>query len=113
MNQNMRWSLEELYPSFQSENFQEDLSTLDQIIEEVKQWAKFSLKSFENPVEKIELYINKEIQLSLLFSKLMSYAALVSSVEARNQDALNTIEKLQVKYNELTEPGTLKNFCFP
>ncbi|MGI6527374.1 MAG: M3 family oligoendopeptidase [Caldicoprobacterales bacterium] len=107
MNQNMRWSLEELYPSFQSENFQEDLSTLDQIIEEVKQWAKFSLKSFENPVEKIELYINKEIQLSLLFSKLMSYAALVSSVEARNQDALNTIEKLQVKYNELTEPWVL------
>ena len=35
MNQNMRWSLEELCPSFQSENFQEDLSTLDQIIEEV------------------------------------------------------------------------------
>lgn len=103
MNQNMRWSLEELYPSFQSESFHQDLEKLDQVIEEVKEWTKFSLKSYENPMEKIELFINKEIQLSLLYSKLMSYAFLISSVEARNQDALNTIEKLQVTYNELTE----------
>ena len=70
MSLNMRWSLHELYPSFQSKSFHDDMEKLDQTIKEIREWTKFSLKSLENPIEKVELFIQKEIQLSSLFSKL-------------------------------------------
>src|SRR5690554_58821 len=103
MGQNMRWSLNELYLNFQSESFNEDMVKLDQTIVEVKEWSKYSLKSLENPVDKIELFLQKQIQLSNLFSKLMSFAALTASVEAKNQEALITMDNLYEKQNQLTE----------
>jgi oligoendopeptidase F len=107
MSQKMRWSLDELYPSFQAQSFRDDIQLLDETINEVKQWAKYSLKSYENPVEKIELYIQKKIQLSQLLSKLMAFTSLTASAEAKNQDALKAIDKLHMKQNELTGPTVI------
>jgi pepF/M3 family oligoendopeptidase len=101
----MRWSLRELYTSFDSEEFIQDMQKLDQWIKEVQDWAKANLNNQENAAEKIEYYINAEIRLSEVLSKLGSFASLTSSVEARNQDALKTMDKLHVKSNELTEPS--------
>ncbi|HHY82764.1 MAG TPA: M3 family oligoendopeptidase [Clostridiales bacterium] len=99
----MRWSLDELYTSFQSESFNNDIEKLDQLIKEVKAWAKTNLKNHEDAKSKAEYYISKEIQLSQLFSKLMAYSSLTVSVEAKNQDALKAMDKLHVKHNELVE----------
>ncbi len=100
----MRWSLDELYTSFDSQEFQNDLAKADDLIARTKDWAKESLSSKENPIEKIEHYINTEIQLEKVFYRLIVYSSLRSSVDARDEDALRFLDKLQVKYNELTQP---------
>ena len=101
----MRWSLDELYSSFESPEFKDDLTAIDLLIEKIKKWTEENLTSMENPKEKIEYYINSETVLATIFSKLMTYASLRASVDARDQDAIKYVDKLQVKYNELTRPS--------
>lgn len=101
----MRWSLEELYSSFDSPEFKADFTKIDLLIDQMKKWAKENLASNDKPKEKIEYYINTAIEFANIFSKLMTYASLRSSVDARDQDALKFMDKLEVKYNELTEPS--------
>lgn len=107
----MKWSLKELYSSFDSKEFLEDLDILDSKIIEYCSWANDNLGSSDNPVEKIEAYINSSIDLSSRFSKLMSFAHLTNSVEAKNEVSLQYLDKLSVKNTELTKPEVqFKNF---
>lgn len=101
----MRWSLDELYTSFESPNFKNDTIKVNELVNEIREWSKDNLNTDYNAVGKIVHFLNAEIEFSHVFSKLMTYASLTSSVDARNEEALKTIDKLQVKYNELTEPS--------
>lgn len=101
----MKWSLDELYTSFESDEFKKDLEKCYKQIEEIKTWSEASLASKENATKKIEDYIKYEIEFSNVFTKLMSYANLSSSVDAKNEKALEFIDKLQTKYTELTKPS--------
>ena len=100
----MRWSLDELYTSFDSKEFMDDMAEVDALIDQAKKWARENLASRDNPAGKIEQYIKAEIDLTNVFSKLIVYASLKSSVDARDEEALKFLDKLQVKYNELTQP---------
>ena len=107
----MRWSLDELYSSFDSKEYQEDLQKLDVLIEEVCKWSEDSLASQENPKEKMEEYVVLNQKLSTLFSKLARYASLVNAVEAKNETSLMYLDKLNVKITEVTKPEVqFKNF---
>lgn len=107
----MKWSLKELYDSFDSEEYLEDFKNLDGKIEQYSNWANENLGTMDNPVEKIEEYINSTINLSKSFSKLMSFAHLTNSVEAKNEESLQYLDKLSVKYTLLTKPNVqFKNF---
>jgi hypothetical protein len=110
---NMRWSLDELYTSFDSEEFKNDMIEVDKLIDEVKKWSETNLKSKDNPVDKIEYYLNTEIKLNTLLSKLMIYSNLTISVDARNEQALKAMDKLVMKSNELTEPSVKFKNGFP
>lgn len=101
----MRWSLDELYTSFESPNFKNDTIKVNELVNEIREWSKDNLNTDYNAVGKIVHFLNAEIEFNHVFSKLMTYASLTSSVDARNEEALKTIDKLQVKYNELTEPS--------
>ena len=57
----MRWSLNELYTSFDSKEYKDDLEKLDRMISEITKWADANLTSCENPVGKIEKYIQFSI----------------------------------------------------
>lgn len=99
----MKWSLNELYTSFDSKKYQSDLKTFDEKMESFVHWAEENLKSFEEADKKISQYLNRLIELSSLSSKLMTYPRLISSVEAKNEMALKYLDKLQVKYSEITK----------
>ena len=101
---NMRWSLNELYTSFDSKEYTLDIEKLDGLIVEFSKWADEYLKSTDNPKEKIEKYIGYSIEVSSLFSKLYSFASLTTSVEAKNEVALQYIDKLIVRHSDLTKP---------
>lgn len=54
----LNWSLKEIYPSFDSDEFKQDLNKLTDIIEEINKWALEATKNKDNLVEKLEDYIN-------------------------------------------------------
>ena len=101
----MKWSLKELYNDFDSKEYLDDFASLDGKVEKYSNWANENLASMDNPVEKIEEYINSTIELSKSFSKLISFAHLTNSVEAKNEQSLQYLDKLAVKYTSLTKPN--------
>jgi len=108
MSTNMRWSLNELYTSFESEEFKNDLEKYCNLINKLQSWTEKELKSKDNPAKKIEEYLVFEVELYSLYSKLIAYSNLTSSVDATNEKSLEIKDKLQVKNAELTKP--LVNF---
>lgn len=64
---NMRWSLKELYPSFESQEFKADMDKLYKKIDEFKEWTDLSFNSKENAVEKAEEYIRRLSEFATLF----------------------------------------------
>ncbi len=101
----MRWSLNELYTSFDSKEYNGDFEELTKLIEELVKWADENLLSKDNPVAKMEKYIVLSTELRSLFSKLFAYASLTTSVEAKNEVALQYYDKLSVKASDLTKPN--------
>lgn len=99
----MRWSLDELYPSFESEEYLSDLKKLDQSIEDFMEWSDKNLNSLDNPKDKIERYLRKLIDFTSLFSRLTSYPSLTTSVDAKNETALKYLDQLNSKYTSTTK----------
>ena len=52
------WSLKELYASFESPEFKNDVNFIEKNIKALEKWVSESLNSNENAVQKTEYYIN-------------------------------------------------------
>lgn len=91
------WSLKELYPSFESEEFKNDMEGFDKYIEEYKGWVNNITASYDKAAEKLEQYIEIESRGAKLISKLYGFAELTLSVDTKNDKALKNSEILQVK----------------
>ncbi|WP_406243521.1 M3 family oligoendopeptidase [Tissierella carlieri] len=100
----MRWSLNELYTSFDSKEYISDLEKLDSLIAEFSKWANDNLNSTDNAIVKMEVYVQYSSTINTLFSKLFSFASLTNAVEAKNEKALQYLDKLRVKSSDLTKP---------
>jgi pepF/M3 family oligoendopeptidase len=99
----MRWSLNELYTSFDSEEFKGDMEKFEQFIKDINGWVEENLGDTVNPAEKLEQYIEMLSSFYSLYSRLGSYCSLTASVEARNEKALQFADKIQKKVTELTK----------
>ncbi|WP_352420262.1 M3 family oligoendopeptidase [Proteiniborus sp.] len=99
----MRWSLNELYSSFESEDFKSDMEKLYKLIDELKEWAELNFSSKESAVAKAEEYIKRMSEFITLHTKLASYARLTASVDAKNEQALKVSDRLSIKFSELTK----------
>ncbi|WP_163194890.1 M3 family oligoendopeptidase [Clostridium thermarum] len=91
------WSLKELYPSFDSEEFKRDMEGFDTYIEEYKNWVDATTTNYEDAGKKLEQYIEIESRGAKLISKLYNFAELTLSVDTKNDKALKYSEILQVK----------------
>ncbi|USG68433.1 M3 family oligoendopeptidase [Brevibacillus ruminantium] len=103
----MRWSLDVLYTSFESPELQQDWEKLSQLMNELQEWTKKNLKTDTDPVQKMEAYITKLTTILQIQSRLYSYAELTASVDAKNEKALQLVERIQDQAVELVEPGVL------
>ena len=114
---NQRWSLDELYKSFESKEFKKDYEKCIKDIESIKEWAESNFKDSSNAAHKMRRYIKAINEFYMLYTRLYSYAQLTMSVEARNEKALKVIDCLEEKATELTKPevsfqkwlGTISN----
>ena len=98
-----RWSLDELYTSFDSSEFIADMLKLDEYINSFKSWALESLKGSNEAVRRIEEYIKLKGEYYSLYIRLGDFAELTLSVEAKNERAASISEELDNKSTELTE----------
>ncbi|MDW8802077.1 M3 family oligoendopeptidase [Clostridium sp. A1-XYC3] len=100
---NLNWSLKELYESFESKNFKEDLRECDNSIQNFIQWVETSTKDCDNFIKNLEEFIRLKSQLEDLFSRLFAFCQLNLSVETNNNAALKNLEILEQKYASLAE----------
>ncbi|MBT9130627.1 MAG: Oligoendopeptidase F, plasmid [candidate division WS2 bacterium] len=100
-----RWSLNDLYTSFESEEFTKEYELLQNKVEIYKKWAEENLVSQEKAQEKIEFYLNNYNKMMSLVTKLAAFARLSLSVEARNIRALQVVEGMEKVMTELTQPN--------
>ncbi|WP_337960895.1 hypothetical protein [Caloramator sp. mosi_1] len=91
----MRWSLENLYTSFDSREFLEDNNKVLALIDELKEWSRENFKSLENAKEKIEFFLGKINELSSLIYKIAAYSELSLSVDAKTQRHLCILKRLK------------------
>ena len=84
----LNWSLKELYESFESVEFKNDMNSLTEEINEINNWIEEAVKDYENVLEKLEEYLNKYIKLEELISKLGQF------IEDRKSTRLNSSHPL-------------------
>lgn len=99
----LRWSLDELYKGFESEEFKNDKIKFEESINDMKTWVKGNLNNSDEAVRKIEEYINMKNNFNHLVSRLGSFASLTVSVDSKNQRALSEEEIIDQKCTEVTE----------
>lgn len=100
----MRWSLDELYSSFDSAEYQNDLKAVKESIKDFNTWSDDNLDNMENPKDKLEKYIEYVKEVSGKLTTLITFASLTSSVDANNEEALKYLDQLSVLATELTKP---------
>lgn len=101
-----RWSLKELYDSFESKEFKEDLIRCDKFIDKIKEISETFADSKEENIKKLENYISVDNEFFHLSFKLLSFCQLSLSVETTNVEALKYLEVIEEKITELAEPNT-------
>ncbi|MBE6089589.1 MAG: M3 family oligoendopeptidase [Clostridium beijerinckii] len=97
----LNWSLKEVYPSFDSDEFKQDLNKLTDIIEEINKWALEATKNKDNLVEKLEEYINKFTKVTDLSSRISIFINLSLSVNTKDKNALRYSDILEKKLTNL------------
>lgn len=114
---NQRWSLDELYKSFESHEFKHDYEKCVKEVEKIKEWAESNLKDTTHAARKMREYVKIMNEFYLLYTRLYSFAQLTMSVDAKNEKALKVVEGLEERSTELTKPqvnfekwlGTINN----
>ena len=100
-----RWSLDNLYESFDSPKFTKDFEDYKKAIENFCLWSKNNLTSNENAKEKLETFINMSNEISY-YNMLRSYCRLLLTVDSENSRARKYSESLQDISTGLVGPET-------
>lgn len=99
-----RWSLNELYESFESEKFKSDFEAYKRVLNELSSYAKVNFQESGNEKKKLEGYIELYLEVSKYADLLLSYSYLVSAVDVMNETAVKTADILEELTTLSTEP---------
>ena len=103
----MKWSLKELYESFESPEFLRDSKRILTLIEEVNTYAEKEFQEVERAKEKLETYLHYEMEMSNLVSRVMGFANLTMSTDARNEVAREHFSRIAMKLSAITKAEVL------
>lgn len=99
------WSLKELYTSFTSKEFLEDLDKVDKNINDLKVFSE-NLNKDSDSLKSLEDIINKLETINLLISKVASFASLTVSADSKNVEGRKYLDVINNKNSLLAEPLT-------
>ena len=105
----MRWSLDELYTSLDSADYKEDFARFCTLIEETHRWTTEAFANDDEPVEKLEEFIQRVQDVQSLAVRLVGFSRLTSSVDARNGEAPKALAQVIKKMSTLTEARLFMN----
>jgi len=97
----MRWNLTRLYPNFTDESFRKDWEKLSQTLDSLESWEPGAPGG---EIDRAENFIKSLVEYYNLYSKLLSFAHLTVSTDARNEEALKIIEEIEKEGTRLTGP---------
>ena len=103
----MKWCLKELYESFESTEFLRDSERILTLIEEINAYAEKEFQEVEKAKEKLETYLQYEMEMSNLVSRVMGFANLTMSTDARNEAAREHFSRIAMKLSAITKAEVL------
>lgn len=102
----LNWSLKEIYTSFNSKEFKDDIEKLEKTINEINNFAQTLDKVKADTCFLLEEYINYNIQLITLVRKLSSFVNLSLSINANDSNAAIYSDFIDNKLAEQIEAAT-------
>ncbi|MDR2183852.1 MAG: M3 family oligoendopeptidase [Clostridiales bacterium] len=102
----MRWSLDDLYTSFESEEFLADFETAKAEVADFGRWAEEAFGSADDAGAKLETYIGR-INGGRAFMKLYAFAFLTRSVDEHNEAAKKYSDLLRGLMADMAKPSVL------
>ena len=100
---NLNWSLDEIYKSFDDEEFKNDINKLDECIKDINSWGASILRRKDSHLKKLEEYIEKRSDFEELSNKLEIFINLSLSVNTKNKEALRYSDIIEKKLTEVVE----------
>lgn len=88
------WNLDNLYVSYESEKFIDDLKNFETTVKDFSSWCNNNFDNVDNAKEKLEIYLEKLNNLSI-FDSLIGYVYLSLKVDTTNADLLNLVSKIE------------------
>ena len=102
----LNWSLKEIYPSFESEEFKNDIKKLDEIIIDINNFAKILEDHKKSEVENLEKYINYLSKFTELRNRLSMFTNLSLSVNTKDALGLKYSDVIENKLTKIVESST-------
>ncbi|MEG1287575.1 MAG: M3 family oligoendopeptidase [Clostridium sp.] len=102
----LNWSLKEIYPSFDSDEFTGDIIKLSEVIEGINAWATGVVKNSQDVVGKLEEYIRRFSDFAVLTNKLQSFISLNITVDTKNIEGLKYSDIIEAKLTKVVEAST-------
>lgn len=88
------WNLDNLYVSYESEKFLDDLKNFEATVKDFSSWCNNNFDNVDNAKEKLEIYLEKLNNLSI-FDSLIGYVYLSLKVDTTNAELLNLVSKIE------------------
>lgn len=107
------WSLNALYPSFDSSEFQEDLVQIDAMVQDILGFAQKELTNYDNPYQTLTNYLNKSEAMRKIVHRAFAFCSLTMSVEALNEDASKYMNQLQTTMAKTALSSTMFSKWLP
>ena len=106
---NDKWSLNELYTSFQDRSFSDDMLLSQALIAKFGFWVEDNTRDYSNMEKKLEEYIDLQTKIFNVTRKLQIYCELTISVDTKNEEALKNSEVISDKLAAIAEPSAKFN----
>lgn len=99
----LTWNLDNIYTSFDSEEFKDDMKQLEKYIDDINKLNINHWRNDKNSVSKIEEFLRLNNEYKKLYSKVSTYACLLMSADFQNIEAANILDNIENKNSELAE----------
>ncbi|MEK4325413.1 M3 family oligoendopeptidase [Paenibacillus sp. FSL R7-0312] len=91
----LTWDLDRIYPSFQSEQFQQDRRLVETLAGELNTWSASQMINGQDAAGVMEEFLRQYNGYQHIYLRLFSYAELRFSADSSNTEAVNLMDELE------------------